>query len=134
MTKKKILLILFTTIIITSSVFAKRTPPAELESIYYNGLEYNVDYHFSPFSEKIFITITDDTDSEFTSVKLIKLYSKILIPLWETDVQWVFIKRMELTDNKAILFYSEDEQIFELNLKDNSVKRITKSKNLRKKG
>lgn len=126
---KKLLLILFFTIVTASSSFAKRTSPPELESINYKGLEYNIDYYFSRFSEEALITVTDNTDSEFISVKLITLYKKFFIPFLETDVQWVFIKKMELTGNNTIRFYREDEQIFELNLNDNSIKKITQSKN-----
>ncbi len=125
---KKLLLILFFTIVTATSAFAKRTSPPELESINYKGLEYNIDYHFSRFSEEALITVTDNTDSEFTSVKLITLYKKFFIPFLETDVQWVFIKKMELTGNNTIRFYREDEQIFELNLNNNSITKITQSK------
>jgi len=37
---------------------------------------------------------------------------------------------MEVTDNNTIRFYREDNIIFELNLKDNSVKRVTPSNTL----
>lgn len=127
---KKALLILFTIIIATSSVFAKRLPPPELESIRYNGLEYNVDYHISPFSEEAVIIITDNSDPEWHKVSRIRLYNKHFIPLKEIDSQSTFINKMKLTNNDAIRFYRDDDQVFELNLKDNSVKRLTKSKAL----
>ena len=131
MTKKKVLLILFATFIAVTSVFAKRLPPPELEPITVNGLEYNVDYHISPFSERASITITDNTNPEITSVRFVKLYSKIFIPFSETDVQWVFVKKMELTDNDTIRFYREDNKIHEFNLKDESVKKTISAKSLR---
>lgn len=104
-----------------SSAFAKRSAPPEVSPIIHNGYEYSADYCGGLFSGKGVVIIKNIKTGVI--VRRITLYRNVYIPFMETDVQWVFIKSMELLDNNTIRIINEGNQIFDLNIKTRIVTR-----------
>ena len=51
------------------------------------------------------------------------------MPFLEKDVQWVFIKKMDLLDENTIRVYNERDDVFDLDLKNYRVKKIKSGQN-----
>ena len=51
------------------------------------------------------------------------------MPFLEKDVQWVFIKKMDLLDENTIRVYNERDDFFDLDLKNYRVKKIKSGQN-----
>lgn len=119
--KKKI--IIFSALFFSLTfLYAKRTPPPEVPPIFHNGCEYIADYSDGLFKGKGQIIIKSLTDSKI--IKSISIYSIWYKPFLEKDLQWVYIKKIELIDNNTIRIYNENDKIFDLQLINYKVKKI----------
>ncbi len=120
--KKKF--IVFSILVLSISfLYAKRTPPPEVPSIIHNGYEYIAKYSDGFIKGNGQIVIKSITDSKVK--KIISVYSIWYNPFKEKDVQWIFIKKIELIDNNTIRIYNENEEVFDLILTKFKIKKIT---------
>ncbi len=111
--------------IFTSSIYAKRLPPPEVEPLSKGNFIYKDAYTSSKNNSYdfgvIIIESTGDTKYRFS----IPIYSVKIDKLLEYDVQWVFIKSMEFKNDEIITIVNERNQIFELNINTYEVKCIS---------
>ena len=120
--KKKF--IVFSILVLSISfLYAKRTPPPEVPSIIHNGYEYIANYSEGFIKGNGQIVIKSITDSKVK--KIISVYSIWYNPFKEKDVQWIYIKKIELIDNNTIRIYNENDEIFDLELTKFKIKKIT---------
>lgn len=106
---KKKLLVIFTLFLISFSLFAKRTPPPEVDSLIINNYEYSADYRNSIFCGKG-VLIKKDIKSGFK--KSFIIYKVFYNPIKEKDVQFVFVKSMKLINEYIIEIENEDGNIY----------------------
>ena len=120
---KKIFILFCILILSISFLYAKRTPPPEVSSIIHNGYEYITNYSDGFFKGNGQIIIKSITDSKVR--KIISVYSIWYNPFKEKDIQWIFIKKIELIDNNTIRIYNENDEVFDLILTKFKIKKIT---------
>ena len=120
---KKSIILLSIFIFSLSFLYAKRTPSPEVPSIIHNGYEYIANYSDGIFKGTGQMIIKSIKDSKIK--KTISIYSIWYNPFLEKDVQWIFIKETELIDNDTIRIYNENDEIFDLELINYKVKKIT---------
>lgn len=85
-------LILFITAEDTTALHAKRVDPPPVPPITLNGVQFTVD-NSSPDTMGV-VTATDTRTGKKLWEK--KLYTVLINPFLEQDVQWVFITKMEI--------------------------------------
>lgn len=114
--------ILFLILLFSSfSLFASRLPPPKIENITLNNYEYSASDEFSFFFRKVIIVKTNLKTNESEKIKIYTVFYNIFK---ETDVQDIFIKRMELKNNFEIEIQNEKNEIFILDTTTNKVKKI----------
>ncbi len=120
---KKRFAVLFFCLFTIVSMYAKRTPPPEVENLLFHNYEFSVKYTNSHFSGKGVLVRKDlrtDTRKEFV------IYEIIYNPLTELDVQFVFIKSMKLINTNEIEIQNERDEVYLYNIKTEKVSKGTK--------
>jgi hypothetical protein len=114
----RVLCLLTAGLLLPISAQAKRTPAPVIPPIIHEGIRYTVP------NDKGTVGYVVAWDSA-TGKQLWKktLFRKLLIPLLEPDVQWVFVRTMRLED-KHLLFLDERNKRYSLDLKTRKAKRL----------
>ena len=113
-----VLIFIAVALLVPSLVLAKRVAPARVEPVVYQGIRY--------------IAPNDDGRREYieawdvqTNKKLwdLTIFKNRIDPTLEQDVQWVFIKELNIRDG-ALVVTSERDKIYRVDLK---MKTVTQS-------
>jgi hypothetical protein len=111
--------------IFTSSIYAKRLPPPEVEPLSKGNFIYKAAYSSSKNNSYDFGLIVIESIGDVKYRFSIPIYSVIINKLKEYDVQWKFIKSMKFKNDEIITIINERNQIFELNINTYEVKCIS---------
>jgi hypothetical protein len=112
---RSVLILVAVALLLPSLVLAKRVAPAKVEPVVYQGVQY-----IAPNDDgrRVYIEAWDVQ----TNKKLwdLTIYTNRIDPTLEEDVQWVFIKAMNIRDG-ALLVTSERDKIYRVDLKTKTV-------------
>jgi hypothetical protein len=100
------------------SVQAKRIPAPVVAPIIHEGIRYTVPNDKGTVG---YVVAWDQATGKLLWKKT--LFRKVLNPLLEHDVQWVFIKEMRLEDNHLLL-KDEHNRRYSLDLKTRKAKKL----------
>ena len=96
--------------------YAKRSAPKEIEPVIYNNIKYT-----APLTHDYIVEAWDiKTNKKLWEKKIYDIKYDLSL---EEDVQWVFIKSLSI-ENGNLLITNEKNDIYELDLKDKSVRKI----------
>ena len=99
---------------------AKRGPKPKVEPVEHEGIRYTA---HGDNKQQCVRALEIKTGKVLWDVTV---FHNIIIPLMEEDVQWVFIKRMYIDENKLIVV-AEDDRAYGVDLKTGAVKRLKKA-------
>jgi hypothetical protein len=111
----RLILILFTAALLPSLALAKRTAPPKVEPVTYQGVKY-----LAPNDEgrRGYLEARDaQTDKKLWDLTV---FTNRINPALEEDVQWVFVRKLELRDSKLIVT-TERGVVYHVDLKTKEV-------------
>ncbi len=111
-------LALLAVIALPTAAFAKRIPAPVIEPVVHDGVRYTVP---NDKGTKGYVVAWDVASGRQLWKKTI--FTKWICPLFEHDVQWVFIKQMRL-ESERLVFVTERDKSYSLDLKTKRVKKI----------
>src|SRR6266516_6558932 len=103
-------------LLLPSLVLAKRVAPAKVEPVIYQGVRY-----IAPNDDgrRTYIEARDvQTNSKLWDLTI---FTNRIDPTLEEDVQWVFIKALNVRDG-ALIVTSEHDKIYRVDLKTKTVR------------
>jgi hypothetical protein len=111
-------LMLAGSLLLPVTVLAKRIPAPVIEPIVHTGIRYTVPNDRGTVG--YVVAVEAATGKELWRKTI---FRKMLNPILEHDVQWVFIKQMRL-DGERLLLVSEEDKMYSLDLKTRKVKKV----------
>jgi hypothetical protein len=115
---RAILWLLTAGLLLSISAQAKRIPAPIITPIIHEGIRYTVPNDRGTVA---YVVAWDQATGKQLWKKT--LFRKLLIPLLEPDVQWVFIKEMRLEESRLLLI-DERNRRYSLDLKTRKVKKL----------
>jgi len=116
---RSVLIFVAVALLLPSLVLAKRVAPAKVEPVTYQGVRYTAP---NDDGRRAYIEARDVE----TGKKLwdLTIFTNRIDPTLEEDVQWVFIKALNIRDGTLIVT-SERDQIYQVDLKTKAVTQST---------
>ena len=114
----RISLVIFCALFIALLAFAKRGAPPQVSSVHYNGVVYST---ISLPETMGIVEARDDTTGKKLWER--RIYSVVVMPAIEADVQWVFITSMRL-EGDSLLITNERGKRFRLDLGTRKVQEL----------
>ena len=113
-------LVLLAAIVLPVAAFAKRIPAPVIEPVVHEGVRYTVPNDRGTVGYVVALDVA-------TGKQLWRktIFRKCICPFLEHDVQWVFIKRMQLEGERLILV-NERARTYSLDLGTRKVKKLKK--------
>lgn len=120
--KKKLFLSFILILVCSIFIFAKRLPPPKVEPVTANGYVYSSDLIISPLYSTAVVYVESAKNGQV--IKKVEIYKNVYNIFYETDVQDVWINKMELIDSDTIRITNEANEVYDLDLKTYKVKKI----------
>jgi len=99
-------------------VYGKRGPAARVEPVIYEGVRYN-----APSDDGVRGYIQARDTKSGKAVWELTVYRILISRILETDVQWVFIKKISLS-NGGLIIVDERERAYRVDLKTRRIKQL----------
>lgn len=115
---KTIGLVVALMVVLAPAAFAKRMAPAKVASVVYQGIEYRAPGGVAKMGV---IEAWDKATGKMVWEK--KVYTVKIKPKLERDVQWVFIKTLEIDAGKLVVTNEHDDR-YSLDLKTQEVTKL----------
>lgn len=111
------MILLLTLCLLPMAVVAKRTPPPKVEPVVYEGVRYCAP---NDNGRVAYVEAYDASTGKKLWQKTI--FENVIDPSKEEDVQWVFIKSIEIIKGD-LMIVDENENRYSLNLRTHEVKK-----------
>lgn len=110
-------ILIFLAVLAPAVALAKRGPKPKVDPVDYQGIRY------TPHGDGRAQCVRAMDIKTGKTLWDVAVFSTIIIPLLEEDVQWVFIKRM-FVDDARLIVVAEDDRAYALDLKTGAVKKL----------